>query len=142
MQTRSSNHIGILSLATAISTVFVMILGAWHTKYSTNTVELAVARDKIPMWFELLVCINHLLVVSNSSFNFLIYLWASKRNSNQSNNILACPSFISWLRSLCGRLRTQQSSHRQRRQEQPHKHKFNANANSENINCEYFCVTF
>ena len=34
-------------------------------------------------WFELLVSINHLLVVSNSSFNFLIYLWASKRNSEQ-----------------------------------------------------------
>ena len=28
--------IGILSVATAISTVFVMILGAWQTKYNTT----------------------------------------------------------------------------------------------------------
>lgn len=35
-------------------------------------------------WVEVLVCVNHLLVTINSSFNFLIYLMGSKRKPNNS----------------------------------------------------------
>ena len=45
-------------------------------------------------WFEILVCVNHLLVTINSSVNFLIYLMGSKRktgnkgkNCTQNNKI-------------------------------------------------------
>lgn len=106
---------------TRVSILMVVLYFVCHApRIITNTVEMAVASDRLPIWFELLVSINHLLVVSNSSFNFLIYLWASKRNSEQANNILACPSLISWLRSLYQRLRVQRI---QRRRQDLHQQK-------------------
>ena len=55
-----------------------------------------------------------------------------------ANNILACPSLVSWLRTLYGRLRVQRFQ--RRRQDQQHKNKIASNVKGENYNGKYIFI--
>ena len=53
-------------------------------------------------WLELMISVNHLLVVTNSSFNFLIYLMASKSQNSQNCKYL-CQFYVKLKFSVFGR---------------------------------------
>jgi len=72
---------------TRASVLIVVAFGLCHTlRLITNFIEMFCERLSLPRWFEVMVCVNHLLVTINSSFNFLIFLMSAKRKRR------ACPS--------------------------------------------------
>lgn len=69
------------------SILMVVAFGLCHTpRLISNTVEMFIDHKDLPEWFEILVCVNHLLVTINSSVNFLIYLMGSKRKTGNKED--------------------------------------------------------
>jgi len=79
---------------TRASVLIVVAFGLCHTlRLITNFIEMFIDRVNLPDWFEIMVCVNHLLVTINSSFNFLIFLMSSKRKRRDSDTSFAVSAF-------------------------------------------------